>query len=215
MALLYRVNTDEMNDQSQFGDIMLQVQNFLYEQHGIKLINLVCDIDELLEKKFEGMEILNEEFIPKNLSDSQIINIIGERVRDITRDGILIIIDQYIFPQNYSLGYLELLTSILKKENIYKNIIFIVSDREFNNDLYNSFLEEAIKKNIVRDKRNIKYVFSREFHDRFWITPSEEGFICGSSLNGIGKKYSSIYDLSKEDCKEIMSTLRDKKLINF
>ena len=62
MDLFYRVDTDEMLDKSQFGDIMLQVQNFLYKQHGIKLSNFVCDIDELLEKKFEGMEILNEEF---------------------------------------------------------------------------------------------------------------------------------------------------------
>ncbi|WWD83645.1 hypothetical protein TEGL_20580 [Terrisporobacter glycolicus ATCC 14880 = DSM 1288] len=53
MDLFYRVDTDEMRDKSQFGDIMLQVQNFLYEQHGIKLSHFVCDIYELYNPKIK------------------------------------------------------------------------------------------------------------------------------------------------------------------
>jgi hypothetical protein len=212
MDLFYRVDTDEMLDKSQFGDIMLQVQNFLYKQHGIKLSNFVCDIDELLEKKFEGMEILNEEFIPRNLSNQEIINIINNQLKSLNHGGNLIIIDQYIFPKDYSQDYVKTLIDILRNNGVFKNLIF-VTNKNYNSALFTDFVKETVKNNIVENNSDIKIVTSNEFHDRFWISPNEEGFICGTSLNGIGKKYSSIYELSKEDSKDIIRTLRNKKLI--
>ena len=51
-------------------------------------------------------------------------------------------------------------------------------------------------------------VFRPGFHDRFWIANECCGFIAGTSLNGIGKKYSSINIMDKDDVINIVKLLQ-------
>lgn len=52
--------------------------------------------------------------------------------------------------------------------------------------------------------REIEVEYSDAFHDRFWIANGNKGFISGTSLNGVGKRYSLIEILSEEDVTSIM-----------
>lgn len=53
----------------------------------------------------------------------------------------------------------------------------------------------------------IKNVFSSDFIDRYWIANKTKGFLSGTSLNGIGRKISSIHMLDPDDVKDIVNEI--------
>ena len=61
-----------------------------------------------------------------------------------------------------------------------------------------------MQKNI---KCSINFLFSSEFHDRFWLVNDNKGFISGTSLNGFGKKISNLIPLEKEDVDIILNEI--------
>lgn len=55
---------------------------------------------------------------------------------------------------------------------------------------------------------------SNQFHDRFWINPvAATGFLTGSSLNGLGKKYAIVDYLQAADVSDILDALRNESLL--
>ena len=69
-----------------------------------------------------------------------------------------------------------------------------------NQSVENAFLRmvNTIKPGLVH---RIKYTTA--FHDRFWIADKTRGVFVGTSLNGIGKRYSIADYLREEDVREI------------
>ena len=47
--------------------------------------------------------------------------------------------------------------------------------------------------------------YTNTFHDRFWIADQTKGVFCGTSLNGIGIRYSLADYLKEEDVQEIVA----------
>jgi hypothetical protein len=55
---------------------------------------------------------------------------------------------------------------------------------------------------------------SNTFHDRFWIDPiSTKGFLCGTSLNGLGKRYALVDHLEPTDAADVLTALRNESLL--
>lgn len=60
----------------------------------------------------------------------------------------------------------------------------------------------------------VAYKTSDAFHDRFWVDPlAGNGFITGSSLNGLGKRYALVERLQQQDAADVISALRTQQLL--
>lgn len=132
----------------------------------------------------------------KNLTDEEKIDKMLEYIERVseTDKGELIIIDPYLFrtPKENEETILE---SILLRCN-YEKIIAVVENANTNK----SFVQHISNK--LNGKLEVKY--SDEFHDRFWICNRTRGFLTGTSLNGLGKKYCSIQEIDNDDVDEIV-----------
>jgi hypothetical protein len=113
----------------------------------------------------------------------------------------LILVDPYIFPQKYDDNYKQLLLSIIKYfDNI--NVMEIITQNNYNRILYSELSNEINNKNQI----NIKN--TDMIHDRFWIFNKSKGIVVGTSLNGVGNKYTLINPLNDKDIKDILEMLK-------
>lgn len=154
-------------------------------------------------KKYNNNNIfvsINEEILWKNMNDNDKCTKIMEYLNKILVNGDeLLVIDPYIFS-NSGESYKNKLINIFNKSN-YRNITVITN-------FYNTDKEflKYIQENVPRLKQ-IKY--TKDFHDRFWIADNKKGFVLGTSLNGIGKKYCLIDYLDNDDVSEIVSIVKN------
>lgn len=114
----------------------------------------------------------------------------------------LYIIDRYIFPQKFDSDYLDNLISLIN-ECSAKRIVFVVSST------YNNVLYDRIEK-ILTGKVDIELIVTDNFHDRFWLSPPVYGFLMGTSLNGVGKRISSVQKLYSNDVIELIREVLTK-----
>lgn len=198
MALYYKLDDkDYKGDKIQIGDIMLRFQRKLYDDYKLKLCNLPLgsEYEKLFRKNMKdtGYEVLLEETLWKNMTEDQKIDKIIEYIKNI--GGVnqkILIMDPYFFCKKPDQDYENLITQIFKKAQFQE--IQILTRKDYNKVLYNS-----IKSKI---KCNIKLLFTDEIHDRFWIANKSKGFCVGTSLNGIGKKYSRIEYMDNDEVKD-------------
>ena len=64
---------------------------------------------------------------------------------------------------------------------------------------------------VVPNLHSIDIIHIDAFHDRFWISNDEKGFLVGTSINGIGNKHFFIQDdyLSSTDIEVLLNLYRD------
>lgn len=70
-------------------------------------------------------------------------------------------------------------------------------------------------KNALLQQKQIKFEFStipNDIHDRFWITNELTGVVVGTSLNGLGKKLSLVYQISGDDMTILHNELLDRNI---
>ena len=115
-------------------------------------------------------------------------------------NGDILIIDPYIFCKNADDDYKELLKKILLNSQ-YNSLKVVTSQKNY----CSSFLKK-IKSSVGN---NIRVFFSDKFHDRFWIANENKGFISGTSLNGVGKRYSIITLMEENDVSEIVKIVHN------
>ena len=66
----------------------------------------------------------------------------------------------------------------------------------------------------VAPSLSVKLKTSDAFHDRFWIDPlAAKGFITGTSLNGLGKRYALVDHLQQTDAADVIAALRNEGLL--
>ena len=199
MSLYYILMEDEYEgERSQIGNIMEQVNDTLYKATKLKLGTYRGPTSEELSTYLEnqGMEIIHEEIMWKKMTDDEIIKSFLHYIEKIGGlNGDLLIIDPYIFCKNSKEDYKKMLQRILTESN-YRTLK-VVTDKAH----YDSAFFEETKKGLGKD---IQLIFTEEFHDRFWIANECNGFTPGTSLNGVGKKYSSINIMDKDDVKGII-----------
>jgi hypothetical protein len=121
----------------------------------------------------------------------------------------LIIIDPYIFPKKYDSSYPEFLVDILKKYLLKLKRITFITSASYHQDLQQKIFSDIQAHN---SQINITLKQTEVFHDRFWISPrNRKGVFMGTSLNGIGKKYTLIDYIQEEDVREILGELKKNK----
>lgn len=118
----------------------------------------------------------------------------------------LTIIDSYLFPDKHDVDYPNLLIDILKKYIPKLSKLTIVTKNRFNKPLQTTIFEEIknINPRIIIDLK-----LTDLFHDRFWLSnPNSKGIFVGTSLNGLGKKYTLIDYINIDDVKQIFDELK-------
>lgn len=150
------------------------------------------------------LSYVTEEVLWKNMNNEQKANKLSSYFNKISTEGKeLLIVDPYILKDD-SDDYCDLLTAVIKKSKA-DSIIIITEKRNYKNSCYNKISSKINTK--------IKVVYSKDFHDRFWISDRKKGIYTGTSLNGIGKKISLINYIPDNDVTEIIDALKNKSLI--
>lgn len=176
-------------------------------EFGERILN--ADIGQKVYNYMEknNVEVFTEELLYKNMNDKQKAQKFTQYLNYIeSENSELIVIDPYLFTKaNNNSSYCNLLGDIF---NLSKaKSILIITDK--NNYYQNSFGNIVKLTNI-----SLKVVYSNDFHDRFWISKRSKGFCTGTSLNGIGKRFSLIQMIEADDIQDIVSELINLNLIN-
>ena len=182
MSIYYSLLEDEYEgEKSEIGDIMDEVSRRLYKATKLRLG--VCPVAEEIMSN-NNQEVLLEEVIWKNMKDEEKVKKFTEYISKIGGvKGDLLIIDPYLFCKNSKDDYKKLLQNILIQSQCRS--LKIITDKSNYDESFFRETEKVINKSI-------QLIDTRDFHDRFWIANECKGFISGTSLNGVGKKYSSI-----------------------
>ncbi|MCD4743894.1 MAG: hypothetical protein K8R67_15640 [Desulfobacteraceae bacterium] len=125
----------------------------------------------------------------------------------------LIVIDNYIFPKSYDAEYPDLIINILKKYLPKLNNLTFITKRQFNDTLQTDIFNRIknINNNITIDLKHTEH-----FHDRFWLSCSEsKGAFIGTSLNGLGNKFTLIDYIDNNDVIQIFNELKNENLITL
>ncbi len=124
----------------------------------------------------------------------------------------LILLDNYIFAESITdkQGYLGMFKDIFGPiVGSVKEVRFVTLPKH-DDSLYQdvTHLLKSLNPQLL-----VSCSTTRDFHDRFWIADEARGLIVGTSLNGIGKRYSVVDNLSDEDTKEIVDVLKRHNLL--
>lgn len=199
MSLYYVLLEDEYTgDRMKIGNIMLKLNDILYEQTKLKLgicTGLAIDDIESFDE-ISKLKVLHEEVLWKNMTMDERTSKILDYLKLIGGiSGELLIVDPYMFCYKAEKEYKEMVKSVFCKCGCER--IQIITDK-------NKFDETFCKEIRQSVNTKLEVYFSDDFHDRFWIANEKKGFLMGTSLNGIGKKYTSIVMLNEEDVREIV-----------
>lgn len=115
----------------------------------------------------------------------------------------LTIMDPYILPKKHDDDYLDLFLGFIEKSKI-KKLKLITSSQT---DKYNSSLHLELKIKLESLSITLEVFKSETLHDRRWLIEEKKtGFLCGPSLNGVGKdRTTTISSLSEEDIISIIN----------
>ena len=148
--------------------------------------------------------VLEEAVLPDGIPRSDLADTIRYMLTLMNPKQELLIIDPYLFPTpnpNYPdpnyVAFLEsvigdTLTKIDRLRIVTKTNRHAATEAAFNG------MAQGTKAAL-----NIATKYTSAFHDRFWIADGVRGLFVGTSLNGIGKRYSLIDYLRDEDAVDI------------
>lgn len=176
----------------------------LYYEFFIEISNKECESayrDYMAENNFQ---VACESVGHPNMSLEDKIDFICSELEKIeAKNQTLIIMDSYIFPKNHDSDYLDFFLGFIKKSKIKKlKLITSSNDKKYNSDLHLALKTELKKLSI-----DLKVFRLEKLHDRRWLIEEKKtGFLCGPSLNGIGRDYTTtISPLSEEDIISIIN----------
>ena len=176
----------------------------LYYEFFIEISNKDCNNsyrDYMAENNFQ---IAYESIGNSNMSLEEKIDFICSELKKIKAENqILTIMDPYILPKRYDPDYLELFLGFIKKSKIKKlKLITSSESKKYNSDFHLVLKNELKKLSIALEVLRLE-----KLHDRRWIVEEKKtGFLCGPSLNGIGKdNTTTISHLSEEDVISIIN----------
>ena len=183
---------------------IVELNNSSLEELHIEIIFYKHILNAELDKMFHQLswksQLLCEETLWVNMTNEEKIIMMEKYFTKIeTMKNELKIIDAYLAPKTETNDYFAFITQIL---NATKAKTITVYTKKSQNDF------ERIKENLDMP---LKIIDTSHFHDRFWLT-QKKGFLTGTSFNGIGKRFSVIYELTSEDVNNILSEIRTLSL---
>lgn len=113
------------------------------------------------------------------------------------------VVDAYIFPKKHDSDYFDFFFEVFSSCFRQVKEIRIFTKRD-----HNKALAKKIKDRVRSELgKNINIIHTSDFHDRFWVVDDARGVYIGTSLSGVGRKYTLFSDLSTEDARDIVEAL--------
>ena len=191
-----------------------EIINYAREQQLlVEELKIDLDYDKYISFlcKYNNWHSLREEIIVRIEDDNNKKEKVKSYIEqlDLKEGRTLIITDPYLISgiarnNTYNETYAQFLSDILGNDT-YKIKLYIP---DVSSNLIFDKLDQSLTKRIER----IRF---ENCHDRFWICPeSKNGFLMGTSLNGIGKKLCYIDRLSTEDVLCILEALNYNTIVS-
>lgn len=140
-----------------------------------------------------------------------LFQVISKQLQQLQPKNSLLVIDPYLLHASSS-DFADVVTDFM---NIIAPVLHSLSSltlierKGFNQSLL-KILEDGLKE--ASPNTLVRHQISSHFHDRFWIVDESSGFFVGTSLNGIGKRYSLTDIIHADDVADIIKELKDKGL---
>jgi len=149
-----------------------------------------------------------------NTPRSEIIAVLVNLIRDIGIQDELLIVDPYFLaavkyerPKEYA----EFVRSILEPFGFRLSRILLITTGHTNREVRDAFV--AMLRTLPKTPRLICRT-SEKYHDRCWLNRrTGRGFIVGSSLNSLGRKYAVAQRISEEDGHTVIESLDGSGLL--
>ncbi len=209
----YELDYGECKDTFKVNDMISDFCEKLHTKTGASFYRLQLEscitsnksIDESYLANKE-LQTLNEEVLWKNMKVQEKFETIKKHLNNIHCDksSHMYIVDPYLmqFGEDDE-EYKELLRLIFNEMDLKKLSLFI-STKLPNGEVWKG-ITSSPPSDITVYRTNV-------FHDRIWINiDTQESFIMGTSLSGLGKKISIIQEYNeKEDIRDIISFIQKK-----
>jgi hypothetical protein len=143
---------------------------------------------------------LREHVLPDNTKLEEHLDLLRHMVRNIQASVELLIIDPYLFPDNPDADYITHLGKVFERAIGNISRLEIVTRPNHDATVEAEFLKMAV---AIKPGVTCRVQHTKAFHDRFWIADGTRGIFVGTSLNGIGKRYSIADYLREDDVKDI------------
>lgn len=154
-----------------------------------------AELNEAFHQALGDNQLFCEETLWVNMTNEEKTRKMMEYFNKIeTAGNELTIIDAYLAPKSEADDYFVFLTKILNATMASKITVYTKTSK---NNL------ERIRGDLDMP---LKIVNTSHFHDRFWLT-QKKGFLTGTSFNGIGKRFSVIYELTDDDVSAIINEI--------
>jgi hypothetical protein len=161
---------------------------------------------------FLHREAVLEQIVPPGMSSSGIEQLLRAFLGAVGITTELIIVDPYFFASTRDPNYAGLIVGILKPTLPGLRELKIVTMKNSVDTTVKGTVTAAL--NAIAPGLTLTHQVSGSFHDRFWINPvAAQGFICGTSLNGLGRRYALLDNLKPSDTADVIAALRTENLL--
>lgn len=192
------------NDIANFGYIKQETMLDILKNPQIRVTDFMVDAiikrmeeREAIYKKLYPKMLLKEDWIDKDISDSEVEENFKKFFFPLGGDSCQVtIIDPYIFSSGTNS---ELLLNVIKENVKIKEIRFIRNESKVDTPIRN-----IVIRSLEDDGYRIEEINATELHDRWWYT-RKAGFTVGISFNGISKKNSTIKMLDDFELNKIIA----------
>jgi hypothetical protein len=157
-------------------------------------------------------EMIEEAIVPPKQPRNQVEELVKRFIQEINVTDELIVVDPYFFAATRDAAYPSLIESVLQPVlPTLTNIDIVTLAGKVDSTVKTAIIGKLTARNKTT---TISHVTSNAFHDRFWINPQAmKGFVMGTSLNGLGKRYALLDHLQQSDVKEVIDALAKESLI--
>lgn len=187
---------------------LLSTKGYKIARTSGELIRLGCELQDVMNgKQFSNISpnlaISTEDILSQSISLFDAATRLREAIKRHQPTKSIDVVDSYIFPADHDADYFEFFFDIFSECFQRVQEIRIVTKRAHNRILANKI------KDRVRNEfgKNIEVIYTNKFHDRFWVVDDVRGIYIGTSLNGVGRKYTLFSDLSSQDAGDIVVAL--------
>jgi hypothetical protein len=182
------------------------------------ILYLKADFIEYIVKhgftSYHQMQLILEDLTTPSTPPEKIESLLLRYLSNIGIDKELIIIDPYFFPATIEDSYPEMISKIIQEfasTLVNLRVVTAKHGKAFSTQT-KSIVEHEIRQ--ACPAITISHTTSNFLHDRFWISNNrKKGVVTGTSLNGLGKKYSIVDFLNDEDVEAIVSDFSEQNLI--
>jgi len=144
-----------------------------------------------------------EAVLADNAPRDEYTDLLRYMVRNIQASQELLIVDPYLFPIGVDPDYVPYLEKIFTTAiDAIHRLDIITSKKNHCEKVQTEFLAMVQR---VKPGLPVTVRYTNAFHDRFWIADKARGVFCGTSLNGVGKRYSLADYLRDMDVQEIVA----------